>query len=180
MPEQSTDTAVVSPRRVLELGAVRSFETYPPIVTDFNDPECAIQQNGVDLRLAEAAVARGDTRFTLDKNRTKKCEYHIMQPKDNLFEFIAGYQYALDFMEWVEVPENMMAYIFMRSSINRYAGSLLVGMWDSGFKGRLGAIFRPLVCTTIEVGFRVAQIVFFKAEAARLYSGQYQNQTKLV
>lgn len=173
-------SAVVNPGEILEMGAVRPFEGRPAIVTDTNNDQCQIQQNGIDLRLDEVQYIQGGrTSFTLNKENDERCRYTGYCPdENNMFTFYPNQQYALDFMEWVEVPEDMSAYIFVRSSINRYSGVLMTGYWDSGFSGRLGSILRPFVETRIQKGVRVAQIVFFRSDPARLYDGQYKGQTK--
>lgn len=173
--------AVVSPMEILERKIVRPVEDFPEIVTDLDDPECQIQQNGLDLRLADAAIAVGHTKFTLDKNYEERCNYSpVAMDQEGCFTFAAGRMYAIDFMEWVQVPTDMCAYVFVRSSMNRYSGSFITGLWDSGFRGRLGGVFRPQIHTAIEQGVRMAQIVFLRAEPYRLYEGQYQDQKKQV
>ncbi len=169
--------AIVNPKHILEIGAVRPAEGCPPIITDITDPNCALQQNGIDLRLDDAALAAGCTNFFVDKKRDRRCDYHqVFINSDNTFNFQPGKQYSLDFMEWIEVPENMAAYLFLRSSVNRFSGTVFTGLWDAGFKGRLGGIFRPSVLTNVERGFRMAQVVFFYSDSYRTYEGQYQNQ----
>jgi len=172
-------SAVVNPSTIIEQGIVSPAEGFPEIIVDDNNPECALQQNGIDLRLAEVGIASGTTRFTLGKRDDSKCSYNPVLPDSaGMFTFQPGQQYALDFMEWVDTPKNLSSYIFTRSSVNRYSGIFMTGYWDSGFRGRLGGIFRPSVPTTVEVGCRMAQIVFFKSNPAKLYDGQYQDQDK--
>jgi deoxycytidine triphosphate deaminase len=174
---QKIGLAIVNPREILDQGYVRPFEGNPDIITDSADEECALQQNGIDLRLDTVQVADGATRFSLYKKKDTRCTYYPLEPNaDNDFLFFPGKQYAVDFFEEVEIPVGLSAYVFVRSSINRYSGMLLTGYWDSGFKGRLGGVFRPYLPTTIERGCRMAQIVFYRSDSAKLYKGQYQNQ----
>lgn len=169
---------VVNPKDIFDMGAVRPFDEFPAINIDIDHPDCALQQNGIDLRLAEVYVAAGSTSFRVDKTQDNRCSYHpIPLNNDNSFYFEVGKQYSVDFMEWIEVPKDMMAYVFVRSSVNRYSGNVVTGLWDQQFKGRLGAIFRPSVPTRMEYGFRMAQVVFFYADGYRPYTGQYLNQT---
>lgn len=174
---RSHGLAIVNPKWILDEGYVKPFEGNPDIVTDPNDGECALQQNGIDLRLDTVQVADGATRFSLHKKKDTRCSYHPLEPNaDNDFLFFPGKQYAVDCMEWVEIPQGTAAYIFMRSSVNRYSGMFLTALWDAGFRGRTGGIFRPYVPTTVERGCRMAQIVFFRADSYRPYEGQYQDQ----
>ena len=176
-PDSLPQAAIVNPKYILDIGAVRPYEGRPAIITDPKDGECALQQNGIDLRLDEVQVAEGFTSFHLNKVGDNKCAYYPVEPHvDGVFHLEAFKQYAFDFMEWVEVPKDMFAYIFVRSSMNRYSGIFMTGGWDGGFRGRLGGIFRPFIETYIEKGCRVAQIVFFHADSFRPYEGQYQDQ----
>lgn len=173
--------AIVDPSFVLAQEWVTPFDPFSDIVIDPEDEECALQQNGIDLRLAEARVAVGNSRFTLNKQDDNRCDYHPLVPdQSNIFTFQAGKQYAVDFMEWIDIPANMSAYIIMRSSFNRYSGILLSAWWDSGFRGRLGCIYRPFVDTTVEFGVRMAQVVFIRSDSCRLYEGQYKDSTSQV
>jgi len=170
-------SAIVNPKHILDLGAVKPYEGRPSIVINPNDDECALQQNGIDLRLDEIQEAVGSTTFTLHKKGDIRCNYFKLEPDaKGMFRMYPGKQYALDCFETIDVPGGMAAYIFARSSINRYSGIFLCSLWDSGFRGRLGGIFRPYVPTFIERGCRVAQIVFFTADSHRQYDGQYQDQ----
>jgi dUTP pyrophosphatase len=172
-----SQSAIVNPKHILDLGAVKPYEGRPSIIIDPKDDECALQQNGIDLRLDEVQVADGATIFTLHKKGDIRCKYHKLEPDaEGMFGMYPGHQYALDCFEEVNVPKGMAAYIFVRSSINRYAGIFLCALWDSGFRGRLGGIFRPYIPTFIERGCRIAQIVFFTADSYRQYEGQYQDQ----
>lgn len=171
------DHAIVNPKWILDKGYVKPFEGCTPIITDPNDEECALQQNGIDLRLDTVQVSDGVTTFSRYKKTDTRCKYHKLEPDaDGNFLLFPGKQYALDCMEWTEIPQGTAAYIFVRSSVNRYAGIFLTGLWDAGFRGRTGGIFRPYVPTTIERGVRIAQIVFFRADSHRPYEGQYQDQ----
>jgi deoxycytidine triphosphate deaminase len=169
--------AIVNPKWILDEGYVKPFEGSPPIITDPNDEECALQQNGIDLRLDTVQVADGATRFSLYKKKDARCNYLQLEPDaNNDFLFFPGKQYALDCMEWIDIPQGTAAYLFMRSSVNRYSGMFFTGLWDAGFRGRLGGIFRPYIATTVERGVRMAQVVFFRADSHRPYEGQYQDQ----
>jgi len=176
-----SQSAIINPHIILEMGAVKPLEGRSPIITDPKDGECALQQNGIDLRLDEVQVADGATTFTLYKKQDIRCKYYNLEPDaDNIFRLYPTKQYALDFMEWIEVPKGMAAYLFVRSSLNRYSGMFLTGLYDAGFKGRIGGIFRPYISTFIERGCRVAQVVFFTADSHRIYEGQYQDQRRQV
>lgn len=172
---------IINPQKILDDKVVTAAEGEAELILDPKNSECQLQQNGVDLRLSKAYLASGFSRFTIRKANDHKCSYEEMIPDQvGYLYFRIGQQYALDFAEYVDIPENMCAYLFMRSSINRYSGTFLTALYDAGFRGRIGGIYRPTIDTTIEVGCRIAQIVFIESDSHRLYTGQYQDQKSQV
>jgi deoxycytidine triphosphate deaminase len=160
----------INPKTILEKLIVKAAANQPDIT-----PE-QLQQNGIDLRLARAEKVVGQLELYAD-NRTVKPSLIEMQLSNNCYLFHAGEQYSLTFMEDLDIPSGMAALIIHRSTINRFAGTLISAHIDSGYRsqGGCGATFRPHTTTLIEVGARVAQIVIDTAEESSLYSGQYQD-----
>ena len=161
----------INPKLILEKKILFPAPGQPEIV---EKEQC--QPNGIDLRLAKAEKVVGSYEMYLDKKKDHRPSFIEMQVIDNCYLFEAGKQYSLTFMEDVKVPSGMCAMVIHRSSLNRFAGLIFSGLYDAGFEseGGCGAMFRPMSNTKIEVGTRVAQIVFEQAEEASLYDGQYQ------
>lgn len=166
----------INPKKILEANYVKPAPNAPPLILEGDN--CQIQQSGIDLRLAKAEKVVGIAELYNDKSLDIRPSYLPMQVVENCYLFQAGEQYSLTFMEDVEIPGNMCATIFHRSTINRGVGTIFSALFDGGFKskGGCGATFRPLVNTKIEIGTRLAQIVFEDAETASLYNGQYQTK----
>lgn len=167
-------SAIVNPAEILEKKIVYAAEGQLAINT--SGKENQLQQVGVDLRLAKAYKVVGAVEFYASKDSIKP-ELLEMPTTENCYLFKAGQQYAVDFVEDISVPEDMAALIINRSTINRFSGTITSGVYDPGFrsKGGCGAIFRPTLDTKIEIGFRMAQVVFYTAKSASLYNGQYQD-----
>lgn len=163
---------IISPAKILKDKIVYTTENVKEI-----DQKEQLQQVGIDLRLAKAFKVVGNATLTVDKNRIQKPSLVDMQVSAGFYLFKAGELYSIDFMEDVDIPEGMAGIIKHRSSINRTIGTCESAIFDPGFKsvGGCGAVFRPDTDVKIEIGFRMAQIVFFKADNANLYDGQYQN-----
>jgi deoxycytidine triphosphate deaminase len=160
----------INPKTILEKQIVKAAFNQPDIAPD------QLQQNGIDIRLAKAERIVGQLELYAD-NRSVKPSLVEMQVVNNCYLFKAGEQYSLTFMEDLDVPSGMAALIIHRSTINRFAGTLISAHIDSGYKsqGGCGATFRPQATTLIEIGARVAQIIFDTAEESSLYAGQYQH-----
>jgi len=161
---------IINPKKIIEDKIITFDPDYPMI------PE-QIQQVGIDLRIDKASYILGKAVLTDDKDERIMPEYREMELGDNdYYHFIAGRAYAIDMMEYVRVPANMMALITHRSTLNRSGIILLGSIYDAGFKGTIGATMRCMNDVAIKKGTRVAQIVFYEAAAASTYKGKYQGQ----
>ena len=83
---------------------------------------------------------------------------------------------AFDFTchEFVEVPKNMVALLFIRSTYNRRGAFITTGLYDNGFKNFIGGVLHTMAPLILEKDARIGQIVFFKTEHTAQYDGSYQ------
>ncbi len=169
---------IINPQEIIDQNIIVPAEGEPKMIIDPKDPECQLQQNGIDLRLSSACEIDGTVRFSMHKKNDEKPRFWPMEPnKDGFLSFSPKRFYSVDFMEYINpIPAEMSASIVVRSSINRYSGMITTGWWDAGFEGRLGATYRPTMYTEIQRGVRMCQIIFYRSESARLYEGQYLKQ----
>lgn len=80
--------------------------------------------------------------------------------------------------ETVHLPLDMFATFTHRSTYNRQ-GILITGsIYDPGYKGQVGCTIYNLSGFKVEIAKneRVGQMVFFRADAASEYNGQYQGE----
>jgi len=80
--------------------------------------------------------------------------------------------------EEVNLPSNIFAIFIHRSSYNR-KGILITGsIYDPGYKGRVGCTIYNLSGEEINIpkDERIGQMVFFEADPASEYNGQWQNE----
>lgn len=80
--------------------------------------------------------------------------------------------------EEVHLPDDIFATFTHRSSFNR-KGVLVTGsIYDPGYKGQVGCTIYNLSGShlSIPINERVGQMVFFRADAASKYEGQYQGE----
>jgi len=88
-------------------------------------------------------------------------------------------------LEWVELPNNITAFVEGRSSIGRMGLFIQNAGWiDPGFKGRitLELYNANSAAIQVEAGRRICQLVFCKMDnpAKNPYHGKYQGQSKSV
>lgn len=77
--------------------------------------------------------------------------------------------------EKVDLPEDVYMELKLRSSLARRGILMGCGVYDPGFHGDSGCILHNLSneAITLEAGTRICQAVFYKADAASMYQGKY-------
>lgn len=173
-------SAVISPKEALELGLIAFPDSIPP-----EEYENYIQQNGIDVT-CDTLVELEKSNFILlkdgvarhrDTKEAGKGEFAVegVDRPVVCFELDHSVYYNFGSNFKIDVKEGYMATLTVRSSLNRNAVLVTSGVWDTGYRGTVGGtIHNQAGITHIEVGARVAQIVFFRADSAKLYDGQYQ------
>jgi dUTP pyrophosphatase len=151
-----------------------------------------IQPNGIDLELdkifslitlskalrpGERDVEEKQLGLFLSKDDVEGSFSNPVQPYDDkhflLHKFIP---YRVETKQYVELPEGVCAKIIGRSTLNRNGVIVLSSLYDSGYKNYAGFTIYPFLNVVLEVGVRVAQMIFFESETAHLYDGQYQDK----
>lgn len=92
----------------------------------------------------------------------------------------ASYDFLSDF--YVELPEGVAALLIVRSTFNRAGVFVTSGLYDSGYKGNIGAALHNNGNTTAFVGkgTRVGQIIFVKSDSVGSYLGGYNHDAGTV
>lgn len=155
------------------------------IVTNF-DPENAIQQQGVDVRLMRVNDVEG-AGFIPAVGKTKLPEYkeHPLETHtdtdgtEHRVWFLPKGYYEVIMMEGCRTPKNRVWDLKSRSSVVRCMAQIVCGQFDGGFDtDHIGCFLRVDNPNGIfiEYGARVAQLrVHQSIETDRPYNGQYQN-----
>lgn len=144
------------------------------IVSDLEGGSLAIQQNGIDITLESVEMVMGGSLGRDDKKINTYLP--VKEDSDGWFHLASNQCYSVMFQQEVKVPENMIATVVQRSTLNRIGSFILSGVYDSGFQNTIGAILRTSSAIKIQKGARIAQIVFQSAESASLYDGSYQKR----
>lgn len=168
----------INPRVAIEKGWITGItddaKQVQPNAIDFtldevwgiNNNMCAISETGKQMR-------GGGKIEPIDARNGSGTFWHLR----------AGVYDCLSDM-YVEVPEGVAAQLVIRSTFARNGMFLVAGLYDSGFKGRIGFCLHvptPRVYdeTTVEsvigVGTRVGQIIFVEASSAGMYAGGYNH-----
>lgn len=107
-----------------------------------------IQQVGIDLTIKETVVIPHSRAFNVDLEQI------------------------------VNLPNDMFALFYGRSSFNRRGILIRGSVYDPGYKGVCGCTIYNMSgeTLTIQKQERVGQMLFFKASSAAEYNGQFQNE----
>jgi len=119
------------------------------------------QQNGVDLIL-ESVRLGGDS----DKSQIPAHE-----------GFQSGLFYLGCTREWIELPDDLMAFVELRSTWARRGLMIPPTVVDAGFKGDLTLEIAAFNYVPIPYGERFAHLIFAKTTGPCVpYAGKYLNQ----
>ena len=161
----------LSPKYVLEKGIIKSAKGMPPIESN----QC--QQVGVDLRVNKIYSIKGNSRITKDKKDRMFPNYdEVPLLDDNCYALRANTSYAVDTMEYVELPPWAFGLAIHKSTYNRVGSTVLGSVYDPGFRGVIAVTIRTTGPVQVEKGVGIAQFICMEADAASVYNGSYQDQ----
>jgi dUTP pyrophosphatase len=155
------------------------------LITEYINLDTQLTPNGFDLTVG--AVLEFDTPGSLDfsnKERVVPEGEEIVPQKENPQDKFGWWNlkkgvYKIRTNEVVNLPADLIAIAFSRTSLLRMGAFTQHGVWDAGFKGRSEFI---LVVDNpkgikIKQNARIAQIIFFKInETKQSYQGIYQGK----
>jgi deoxycytidine triphosphate deaminase len=97
--------------------------------------------------------------------------------KDNVLRLFPNSHYNIEINESVDLPINVYAELRIRSSWSRKGVFQSSGIYDPGFHGTCGMTLYNLSSEPVEIPIneRIAQMVFYEADAASSYDGHYNH-----
>jgi dCTP deaminase len=148
----------------------------------------SIRENGIDFRLSGeiARHRRYDKGFVLDPENEEHVNHSYTLEKNSRRLIIkANEQVLLSTIEYIELPDDIMGFVELRSTWARHGISLPPTIIDAGFKGTvtLEAINNAPYAIALKPKQRFAHVIFMKTsnKVMNSYSGKYlgQNGIKL-
>ncbi len=141
------------------------------------DVETQLQPAGIDLRVSQ--VFRFRSRGEIGFNERKLPEVEEVAPQDNCWVLGPGV-YKIRFGEVVELPEDVLALCFPRSSMLRSGVMVMCTVWDPGYVGRGEALMQVNNPhgIKIEVNSRIVQLIFIRLNRPpdKVYGGFYKGE----
>lgn len=133
-----------------------------------------IQQITYDLTLFR--IYKIEDGGSIINQKTALPKYQQIKQRNNVYSLKKGQCYSLDFCEKINLPDNIYGQIHPRSSANRMGLLITSGIYDPGFKNRIGAVARPFNNIKIKKFDRIATLLLLWADAASKYNGQFQSE----
>lgn len=153
------------------------------LVADYIDLETQLTPNGFDLTagyIYEFSSA-GALDFSNKERILPEVKELIPQKRSPLDKFgwwnLSRGIYKVKTNETINMPNNLTALAFTRTSILRMGAFTANGVWDAGFCGRseFALVVENPCGIQLKQNARVAQIVFIPVEETELYNGIYKN-----
>ena len=139
-----------------------------------------VQPAGVDLTLSELYDISELSTFELlgdDRVHRNRDEVSMVRHGDQtMYEVDEGW-YLARYNEVVDIPDNVVGFVWPRSTLMRNGVMVTSAVWDPGYKGQgFGGLYTP-GRTLLGNGERIAQIVFMEVRnSTGTYDGEYQGE----
>ncbi|MFC1629910.1 hypothetical protein ACFL11_01680 [Patescibacteria group bacterium] len=142
---------------------------------ELNNPEGA----GFDFRIGELYKLEGQGFLGIKDRETPKVKLIAKFKENNLQKIILEPRtcYLMKTVEWLNMPENLLAIFTPRSTLYRSGVYIFGGQIAPGYKGELsmGVYNFSDEKFELEMGSRVFHIMFFEVKGeTNLYRGQWQ------
>lgn len=151
-----------------------------PLIKDYINLEEQIQPAGFDLTLNSVYLisSQGEIYDSSIKEDILP-NYEEVKTINGLYNLNKG-AYLIIYNEIINLPNNLMALVYPRSTLIRMGATIYTAIWDPGYNGR----GRGLLNVFNEKGIilrknsRIAQIVFFElmGNSQKIYSGKYKGE----
>ena len=150
------------------------------MVADMPDKDNQVQPNGIDLTIKDVAMFSSAGTIPVDnKDRVLSSVSPLIFDGLDRLDLLPGC-YLITCNEIVNLPRNIMALAYPRSSLLRCGVSVHTAIWDAGYSGRsqsLMVVYNPQGIR-IYRNARFIQLVFFylSKEVEEGYKGVFQNE----
>ena len=155
------------------------------LVEGYIDLDTQLTPNGFDLTVSSISEFQGEGALDFsNKERLLPQVIDILPEKIKAEDKFGWWRlkkgvYKIKTNETVNIPKDLIAIAFSRTSLLRMGGSTQHGVWDAGFRGRSEFILSVENPKGIRIkqNARIAQLVFFNInEVTHGYEGIYQNK----
>lgn len=153
----------------------------PPLLEGYLNLEEQIQPNGIDLTLRDVAMMQSAGRITRDNKERIISDLTPLMFDERGFMYLVPGAYIITYNEIVNLPRDVMAFGFPRSSLLRCGATIHTAVWDAGYSGRSTSLLTVFNSQgfTIQQKARCLQLVFQRlSQPTQGYNGAYQGENK--
>lgn len=151
------------------------------LIQNYIDLETQLTPQGFDLTAAEIHEYNGSGKLDFSNSEREIPDSRKIRPEKQSEEDEYGWwhldpgAYKVVMNEKVDIPEDLMAYAFPRSSLLRMGCSIENAVWDSGFTGTgsFMLVVENNEGVSIKENARINQLVFHCLTETEGYSGRY-------
>lgn len=153
------------------------------LITEYINLEKQLAPNGIDLTVGKIYEfdAPGSLDFSNSERVVPQGKEITPQKKNQEDKYgwwnLAKGAYKIRTNEAVNLPNNLAALCFSRTSVLRMGALTQNGVWDAGFSGRgefILVVENP-EGINIKQNARVVQLIFYRVEETERYNGIYNN-----
>jgi len=147
------------------------------VVKPFSDE--IIRENGIDLRLAPEVARLRPTDKILDTKLGGYVEDYYEIERGDSFIIYSNERVLLSTIEYIKLPDDLMAFVNLRSTYARLGLVLPPTIVDAGFEGTLTIeVLGGAFPVKLYAGERFVHLIFSRltSPVERPYSGAYQGQ----
>ncbi|RLE84108.1 MAG: deoxyuridine 5'-triphosphate nucleotidohydrolase [Thermoprotei archaeon] len=160
---------------------VKLLNSSPPIVEGYIDLAYQLQPAGFDLSLAEVRQFKSSGQIDFDNTKRLISETYPLKfsLEDESIKLNKG-TYLIVFNEKINLPKNILALGFPRSTLLRCGVTINSAVWDPGYSGRGRSLMMVLNSNGVKLfkNARVMQLIFIKVEGdtGEGYKGVYKGE----
>ena len=153
------------------------------LIENFIDLDIQLTPNGFDLTVEKIFGFNGAGALDFSNSERVVPQAKEIKPKKSAKDKYGWWilrtgAYKIRTNEKINLPKNLIAIAFPRSSLLRMGGIVQAGVWDAGFEGKSEFVLTVVNPRGIRIkqNARIAQIIFLKiSETRHGYNGIYKN-----
>ncbi len=151
----------------------------PALVDGCIDVSVQLQPSGIDLTVKEVLSFTSAGKLAQSNQNRRVSELQPLQFDSSGCVHLPAGAYLVTYNEIVNLPLNLMALVYPRSSLLRSGVTIHTAVWDPGYSGRGQSMM--VVANSkgfiLEKNARLVQMVFFMLEeTTQGYNGVYQGE----
>lgn len=168
---------------MLNKSEIKTFITQKKLIEGYINLDIQLTPNGFDLTVGEifSFTCAGALDFSNKERALPKTKEIIPKKKKASDKFgwwnLKKGTYKIRTNETVNLPNDLVALAFSRTSLLRMGAFTQHGVWDAGFTGRGEFVLEVGNPRGIKLkqNCRIAQLIFLKANETEGYQGIYKN-----